>query len=207
MSQTYFGHTDTPGYWYSDSRQVNVQVKLCCVCKHAVTNSERPVSFDYQLELNRRNKSQQHSLPTNLSRGAISGRCFGLMIEDFTARLTQTPAVHRDGPITLDSTSEVSFLQLRGKSKGILHIKGVYRSRRVLLHMRESCSLALLFYFVDQLPNVVSLNSAMVGAEKYKHATEVNGRVELLHAASLTQACWLSDMYRQLFSNHKGNMR
>lgn len=59
--------------------------------------------------------------------------------------------------------------------------------------MRESCSMALLFYFVDRLPNVVSLNSAMVGAEKYKSATEINGGVELLHAASLIQACWLSD--------------
>lgn len=61
--------------------------------------------------------------------------------------------------------------------------------------MRESCSMALLFYFVIQLPNVVSLNSAVVGAEKYKPATEVNDGVELLHAASLRRACWLSDPY------------
>lgn len=61
--------------------------------------------------------------------------------------------------------------------------------------MRESCSMALLFYFVDQLPNVVSLNSAPVGTEKYKPETEVNGGAALLHAASLIQVCWLYDTY------------
>lgn len=126
MSQTHFGHTDTPGYRYSDSRQVNVQVTLCCVCKHAVTDSERPVTFDYQLEICWIAETNLSSTPFPRTCLAAQSRvrCFGLMVEDFTARLTQTRAVHRDGPITLDSTSEVSFLQLRRKSKGILHIKG-----------------------------------------------------------------------------------
>lgn len=126
-----------------------------------------------------------------VSHSAIEGYRFGLMIEDFTTFLWQMWAVLWDSPITLESTSEVSSLQLCRKLKGILHIKGrlqVLRTPAACVG-KKSCIkpyLALFSLFLGRLPQLMSLESASAGAEDCKFETETFFLVLELQRSELT---------------------
>lgn len=116
----------------------------------------------------------------------VRGAPFGPATEDLPSLLWQNVSLSTEAaPWRSTPPTEVSSLQLCGKSKGgVLHIKGCLQvaENAAARECKWRCGSA--FHSADELPNVMSQDSAAIGAkEKKTHieywpATKINGRVE-----------------------------